>query len=170
MAGTRKLWFKVGDTIVYPGYGVGLVQDIRERQMGDTQRVFCVLLFKDSTGESKVLIPLDNIEEVGLRPLSTKRRVEEALAYLGEGEPEILPSWKDRFAQHGSMLASGDLMSVVRVLKALWILNNKKPLSFREKKMYQKALGLIVAEACEVKVTSRETMEQEILRRLSPTP
>jgi CarD family transcriptional regulator len=167
MGGRDRVWFSVGDTLVYPGYGVGVVQNIEERTIGEAPRLFCVLSFKETENESKVMIPMDNVHEVRLRPLSDSRRVQEALAFLSNGEPEIVPSWRDRFAMHGDMLAAGDLMSVVKVLKALYILNAKKPLSFREKKMYQKAMLLITSEVCEVLKSPRQQVEADILSRLS---
>lgn len=167
MGGRNKLWFSVGDTLVYPGYGVGVVQSIEERHLGGTARLFCVLSFKESENESKVMIPVDNVGEVRLRPLSGAKGVKEALDYLAEGTCEIIPSWRDRFALHGELLSKGDLMSVVRVLKALYALNAKKPLSFREKKMYQKAMLLISSEVCEVMKASRPQVETDILTRLA---
>lgn len=167
MGGKNKAWVSVGDTLVYPGYGVGVVQKIEERALGEVTRLFCVLSFKETENESTVMIPIDNVNEVRLRRLSDSRCVQEALSYLSNGKPEIVPSWRDRFAQHGDMLAAGDLMSVVRVLKALYIVNSKKPLSFREKKMYQKAMLLITSEVCEVLKAPRQQIEADILARLS---
>jgi len=168
LMGTKvKVWFSVGDILVYPGYGVGVVQNIEERTLGETSRLFCVLSFKETENESKVMIPIDNVHEVRLRRLSDTRCVQEALGYLSNGDPEIVPSWRERFAMHGDLLAAGDLMSVVRVLKALYIVNSKKPLSFREKKMYQKAMLLITSEVCEVLKAPRQEVEADILSRLA---
>lgn len=145
-----------------------MVQNIEERHLGGgAARLFCVLSFKESENESKVMIPVDNVGEVRLRPLSSAKGVKEALEYLAEGPCEIVPSWRDRFALHGELLSKGDLRSVVQVLKALYVLNAKKPLSFREKKMYQKAMLLITSEVCEVMKASRAQVETDILARLS---
>ncbi len=167
MVKVAKQWFQVGDTVVYPGYGVGVVREFQERLLNnELKRTYCVLSFSEAGNESTVMIPLDNVQGVGLRPLSKKAVVEEALAFLSNGAPEILPSWKDRFAAHGEMLSTGDLMSIARVLKALWLLNAKKPLSFREKKMYQKALLLMASEVGVVLARSRAEAEVQILDRL----
>ncbi len=170
MEKAKGLWFGIGDTLVYPGYGVGVVESIQERAVGEKTRTFCVLLFKGGESESKVMIPVDNVKEVRLRRPAKKDAVKKALDYLSNGEPEILPSWRDRFQSHGDKLAQGDLASVAEVLKALHVLNDKKPLSFREKKMYQKALLLLTAEACEVLGQSREDLEASVLDRLAGKP
>ena len=156
--------------MVYPGYGVGVVQEFQERTVNEVKRAYAVITFSEAGNESKVMIPLDNVEGVGLRPLSTKKLVTQALSYLSAGEPDIVVSWKDRFAANGEMLSSGDLMSIARVLKALSVLNAKKPLSFREKKMYQKALLLMTSEVALVLGRRREETEAEILKLLSKAP
>ena len=88
---------------------------------------------------------------------------------LSDGSLETPQGWKDRFAAHGTMMAQGDLLSVAQVLKALWILNRKKPLSFREKKMYQKALLLMSSEVALILDKTRETTEAQILQKLAKT-
>ncbi len=170
MAKASKLWFDIGDTLVYPGYGVGVVQELQERVINDAPHTYIVITFSEAGNESKVMIPLDNVQGVGLRALSSKKVVKEALDFLSGGQPEILLSWKDRFAAHGELLSSGDLMSIARVLKALWLLNVKKPLSFREKKMYQKALLLLASEVGVVLARTRVEAETQILERLSKAP
>ena len=167
MAKAQKLWFAVGDMVVYPGYGVGVVEGFQERVLNnEKKRTFCVLAFQEAGNESKVMIPLDNVEGVGLRPLSAGKRVKEAMEFLAKGQPDILPSWKDRFAAHGEMLSSGEILSVASVLKALFQLNARKPLSFREKKMYQKALLLLSSEVAVVLKKPRALAESDILGRL----
>jgi len=166
MAKKKGAWFKPGDKIVYPGYGVGTVRCFEDRNIGGEDRTFVVLDFNEAENVSVVRVPLDKVEDVGLRPISKPKEVKAAVALLKSGEPEILSSWKDRFADHGDKLAAGDLSSVATVLKALWILNGRKPLSFREKKMYQKTLLLLSSEFAEVQKKSREDAEREILALL----
>jgi CarD family transcriptional regulator len=167
MAKLTKPWPQIGDTLVYPGYGVGVVQGMQERTVNEQKRTYCVIAFSEAGNESKVMIPVDNIQGVGLRPLSSKKGVDQAMGYLSSGQPEILLSWKDRFTAHGELLSSGDLMSISRVLKALWLLNTKKPLSFREKKMYQKAILLLASEVGVVLSRPRAEAEVQILERLA---
>lgn len=174
MAVAQKLKFSVGDSIVYPGYGVGQVTELQERALSDGQKqTFLVLAFKETENESKVMVPLSNLQRMGLRAPSPRKVVKEALAYLGAGSSDIVASWKERFSQHSDLLRwdtenqrGGELADVVRVLKALYILNKKKPLSFREKKMYQKALLLTTSEVALVLGKSRDEMEAQVLKLL----
>ncbi len=170
MTGTQKMKFDVGDSIIYPGYGVGQVLELQERVLDNSAKTFLVLSFKEAENESKVMIPLANVQGVGLRPPSPRKEVKRSMDFLAEGAPDILPSWKDRFNAHSALLAQGGLFSVAQVLKALWILNRKKPLSFREKKMYQKALLLMSSEVALVLGRKREATELQILDLLSKVP
>ncbi|MEJ2367350.1 MAG: CarD family transcriptional regulator [Acidobacteriota bacterium] len=167
MADKKKLWFSVGDKVVYPGYGVGIVQDIKEQVINEQNRTLIVLSFEELGNASKVMIPMTNIGEVGLRKPATKKGVKESLDFLSSGEPDIPSSWKDRFAVHTSMVAEGDLLSLAKVLKALWVLNQKKPLSFREKKLYQKVLLLFCSEVSLVEEMDREKVEERCLKLLT---
>lgn len=160
-------WYHEKDRVVYPGYGVGTISGFESRAMGGVERTFVVISFDDAENVSIVRIPMDNVEGVGLRRISDPAQVKEAMDWVDSGEPEIIPSWKERFADHGKKLAEGKLLSVAQVLKALWILNNKKPLSFREKKMYQKALLLLTSEVAEAKSLPRTEAEKVILASLS---
>ena len=161
--------FAVGDSVVYPGYGVGRVIGTEERTFNDTSRTFLVISFKETENESKVMIPVSNVGDVGLRAPSLKKEAKKAMELLSDGSLETPQGWKDRFAAHGTMMAQGDLLSVAQVLKALWILNRKKPLSFREKKMYQKALLLMSSEVALILDKTRETTEAQILQKLAKT-
>lgn len=166
MTAPAKVKFSVGDAIVYPGYGVGEVLELQEREFSGTTQSFLVLSFKEAENISKVMVPVSNLAGVGLRAPSTKKEVKAVLTFLESGQPEIVGSWKDRFTAHGEMLKQGDLLSVTQVLKALYILNRKKPLSFREKKMYQKALVLVASESALVLGRPRDQVEAEILKLL----
>lgn len=160
----------MGDAIVYPGYGVGQVIDLQERVLSTGPQTFLVLSFREAENESKVMVPLSNLAGVGLRSPSPRKVVKQSLEYLGGGASDIVASWKDRFNNHSTMLAQGDILSVAQVLKTLYILNRKKPLSFREKKMYQKALLLMTSEAALVLGKRREETEAQVLDLLSKAP
>jgi CarD family transcriptional regulator len=159
-------WFLENGRVVYPGYGVGTVTGFETRSMNGEDRTFVILTFEDAENVSIVRIPVENVEGVGLRPVSSPEAVDQAMDFVDAGAPDIVPSWKERFALHGEMLSEGHLHSVARVLKALWILNNKKPLSFREKKMYQKALLLLASEVAEARSLPRQDAELVILDSL----
>lgn len=162
--------FSVGDRVVYPGYGVGEVSSIEEKNLGGRKQHFLVLAFTDTENVSRVMIPHTSIEEIGLRLPSSPKIVGHAFDFLKNGVPEAFTTWKDRFTAHTTMVAKGDLISIAKVLKALYVQNKRKPLSFREKKMYQRCILLMSSETALVKKLTREKMEAAMMAALDGNP
>ncbi len=158
--------FNVGEKVVYPGYGIGEVLKIEKTNLQGKVEIVLVVSFSDTENVSTVTIPETSVQSIGLRKPSSKITVGKALNFLKSGEPELFGTWKDRFAAHTNMVANGDLLSIAKVLKALHIQNKRKPLSFREKKLYQKCLLLISSEVAFVKGIDRQTIEKSIISTL----
>ncbi|NMB98687.1 MAG: hypothetical protein GYA35_00215, partial [Thermoanaerobaculaceae bacterium] len=133
--------FSVGEKIVYPGYGVGEIVKTEVREMNGNNQLFFIVSFSDSENVSTVMIPQTSFSEIRIRKPSSASTVKKALDFLKNGVPEEFPTWKDRFTAHSAMVQQGDLVSIAQVLKSLHIQNWKKPLSFREKKLYQKCFS-----------------------------
>ncbi|MFB3851110.1 MAG: CarD family transcriptional regulator [Acidobacteriota bacterium] len=154
--------FSVGEKIVYPGYGVGEIVKTEVREMNGNNQLFFIVSFSDSENVSTVMIPQTSFSEIRIRKPSSASTVKKALDFLKNGVPEEFPTWKDRFTAHSAMVQQGDLVSIAQVLKSLHIQNWKKPLSFREKKLYQKCFSLISSEVALVKNKPRNKIEEMI--------
>lgn len=154
--------FSIGDQIVYPGYGVGEIVKTEIRELNGSKQLFFIVSFSDLENVSTVMIPQTSITEIRIRKPSSASAVKKALDFLKKGIPEEYPTWKDRFAAHSAMVQQGDLFSLAKVLKSLHIQNEKKPLSFREKKLYQKCFSLISTEVALVKSKPRNKIEEMI--------
>src|SRR3970040_294072 len=129
----EPLMFKVGEKVVYPNHGVGLVEQVSVGAMnGRTEN--CYLLRIASSG-LKVMVPESNIKCVGLRRTVRSSEIVEIVAYLERGKCSNHHDWKFRFKQNSEKMRTGSLLSVAEVLKSLVVLSKGKPLSFREKKM-----------------------------------
>jgi RNA polymerase-interacting CarD/CdnL/TRCF family regulator len=154
--------FSVGDKIVYPGYGVGEIVKTEIREMNSGKQLFFIVSFSDSENVSTVMIPQTSMTEIRVRKPSSTSIVKKALDFLKSGIPEEYPTWKDRFTAHSAMVQQGDLFSIAQVLKSLHIQNWRKPLSFREKKLYQKCFSLISSEIALVRNKPRNKVEEMI--------
>ena len=152
--------FTVGDKVVYPSQGVSVVESITDEELAGTT-MSCYTLRLLST-ESKVVVPVVNSERVGLRPLSDKPMVEQALKRLRSGETEGADDWKDRYRANLDRIKTGDLDEIVDVLRCLADVAGRKTLSFRERKMYDHARQLLVVEVAEVDGREIPEVEQEI--------
>jgi CarD family transcriptional regulator len=93
-----------------------------------------------------VLVPMSNAANIGLRRVTKDREISRVLSYLSNGWCEIKADWKVRFKENSDRMQTGDLLQAAEVLKGLLQLHLDKPLSFREKKMLERARHMLVSE------------------------
>ncbi len=139
---------KAGDKVIYPNQGIGIVEKIQEENyFGESFRIFHVRIVANDT---LVLVPCANAQEIGIRKPISEGAVEKIFKLMSNGVVEVTMNWKGRYKEHVNLMKSGQMLDMVVVLKSLYYLNMIKPLSFREKKMMEKAKDLIVIEISEV--------------------
>jgi CarD family transcriptional regulator len=136
--------FQVGDKVVYPNHGIGIVDQIATRTNGFQVERFYMLTIKASS--LKVMVPCGNVLTVGLRRVVQQQEVDSIYAFLGDDNLSSNADWKERYREHCEKMKAGSLMEVAEVLKSLLVLNKKKALGFREQKMLEKARYLLVNE------------------------
>jgi CarD family transcriptional regulator len=93
-----------------------------------------------------VLVPFSNAANIGLRRVTKDREISRILSFLSNGSCGINPDWKVRFKENTDKMQSGDLLRAAEVFKTLLQLHVDKPLSFREKKMLDRARHMLVSE------------------------
>jgi CarD family transcriptional regulator len=135
--------FQIGEKVVYPNQGVGTIENISTRSFGAALEKFYLLRFACSM---TVLVPLSNAANIGLRRVTKHREISRILSYLAIGWCSFHPDWKLRFKENSDKMQSGDLLKVAEVFKGLLQLHIDKPLSFREKKMLDRARYMLVSE------------------------
>jgi CarD family transcriptional regulator len=136
--------FHIGDKVVYPNHGVGVIEQISSRSIGATIEKFYLLHIKASS--LRVMVPCGNAVSVGLRRVVRNGEIQKILDLLSVGESNGNGDWKDRFKENSERMRTGSLLEVAGVLKSLIALHQQKPLSFREKKMLERARYLLVSE------------------------
>jgi len=157
--------FKLGEKVVYPNHGVGLIEQISFGYVnGKSERFY---MCKIVASGLKVMVPQSNIDMVGLRPVIRSNQAEAVLSYLERGRSDSHHDWKHRFKENSDKMRTGSLMEVAAVLKGLVALSRTKPLSFREKKMLDRAKHLLVSELATVRNTSEQAVEVNIARALA---
>ena len=152
-----EIGFRVGDKVVYPNHGIGIIEQISSRTNGGGVEKFYLLNIKASS--LKVEIPFRNINAVGLRRVIKNGEVQKIMDFLVDGKCENHTDWKFRFKENSEKMRSGSLLDVAGVLKGLLILNQTKPLSFREKKMLERARYLLVSELALAKNSEENEVE-----------
>ena len=136
--------FEIGDKVVYPNHGVGVIEQISSRTIGQTVEKFYLLKIQSSS--LKVMVPFHNVNTVGLRRVVKNGEIQKIVDFLTDGECDNNADWKYRFKENSERMRTGSLLEVAAVLKGLLMLNQSKPLSFREKKMLERARYLLVSE------------------------
>ncbi len=157
--------FRVGDKVVYPNQGVGVVEQISSRNLTGAPEIFYML--KLESNGLRVMVPMTNVSVIGLRHVAKGREVSTVLEYLHTAPAGPRADWKGRFKQNHDRMRNGSLLQVAEVFKALAALSQQKPLSFREKKMFDRAWQLLVDEISAAREISREAAEAELAKSLS---
>lgn len=157
--------FHIGDKVVYPNHGVGIVEQISSRTIGSMVEKFYMLHIKSSN--LKVTVPFHNVEAVGLRRVIRSADITQILEILTDGKCESHTDWKFRFKENSEKMRTGSLLEVAAVLKSLLVLNQTKSLSFREKKMLERARYLLVSEMAMAKNVEENEVEGLLTRALA---
>ena len=160
-----ELNFHIGDKVVYPNHGVGIIEQISSRTIGAMVEKFYLLKIKSSS--LKVMVPFHNVTTVGLRRVVRNGEVQRILEYLTDGECINNTDWKYRFKENSEKMRTGSLLEVAAVLKSLLVLGQTKPLSFREKKMLERARYLLVSELAMAKNLEEVEVEDMLTKALS---
>jgi len=136
--------FQVGEKVVYPNQGVGTIENISSRAFaGNFERYYLLRLnFTSLT----VMVPFSHVQEIGLRKVTRNGEMARVLDFLSDGRCRRYHDWKDRFKENSDKMRQGSLLCVAEVLKGLLILQAQKTLSFREKKMLDRARHMLITE------------------------
>jgi CarD family transcriptional regulator len=136
--------FQIGEKVVYPNQGVGTIENISTRSFGTAFERFYLLRF--GCNSMTVLVPFSNAANIGLRRVTKDREIARVLSYLSHGNCASSSDWKVRFKENTEKMQSGDLLRAAEVFKGLVQIHVDKPLSFREKKMLDRARHMLVSE------------------------
>ncbi len=157
--------FKIGDKVVYPNHGLGVIEQIEKRATGDRMEEFLTL--RIVANDSTVMVPRSNTANVGLRRVVTRKEVEEVFDVLKDTKITLYDDWKGRFQENSDKMRTGSITEVARVFKSLSHLALQKNLSYRERRMLDKAKYLIVSEIAEVERMPVDQVEAKIDRAVA---
>jgi len=141
--------FQIGEKVVYPNYGVGTIENISTRVSGTRPERFYLLRL--TVNNMTVMVPCSHAGDVGLRKVTKTSELAKMLCFLAGGACRSNRDWKDRFKENSEKMQHGSILEIAEVLKGLLIQQQLKPLSFREKKMLDRARQMLITEVCTVK-------------------
>jgi len=152
--------YSVGDKIVYPMHGAGVIESIEEKEiLGSIHRYYIVRM---PVGNMKVMIPTDNCEDIGIRDIIDKSEAEQVLDILKAPCVDATCNWNKRYRENMTKIKSGDIFSVADVVRTLMLRDKQKGLSTGEKKMLNSARQILVSELVLVKGVKPSEIEYTI--------
>jgi CarD family transcriptional regulator len=154
------LQFKIGDKVVYPNHGLGIIEQIEKRSVGDRLEEF--LRLRIVGNDSTVMVPRGNTANVGLRPIVSRKEIESVFDVLKDTRIKVFDDWKGRFQENSDKMRTGSITEVAMVFKSLTHLSLQKNLSYRERRMLDRARYLIVSEIAEVEKMKTEDVEIKV--------
>ncbi len=157
--------FQIGEKVVYPNHGVGTIENISSRSFGAQQEHFYLLRL--SPTRMTIMVPFSHVGHVGLRKVTKCSEINRVFAYLAAGRPCCAHDWKDRFKENSTKMTGGSLLDIAQVFKALLIIQLAKPLSFREKRMLERARSMLILETSIAKSVSESDAVALIGRALT---
>ena len=153
--------FKVGEKVVYPAHGVGVIEEVESRKHSGSEIQFYTLRIIDT--DMKIMIPTAKADAVGLRRVIGKDMVSKVYKVLREKRVRVdQATWNRRYREYTEKIKTGAVLEIAAVLRDLFMLKGDKELSFGERKMLDTARNLLVKELAIAKAHSEEKIMDEL--------
>ncbi len=153
--------FDIGDMAVYPAHGVGKIEAIETREVGDLEQSFYVIRIIDNN--MVIMIPTNSSDHVGLRSIIKSDEVDGIYSILQQKDVVIATKpWNQRYREYMEKIKSGSVYEIAEVLRDLYILKEDKALSFGERKMMDTAQGLLIKEISIADQINENMVEERI--------
>lgn len=137
--------YNIGDKVVYPMHGAGIIVGIEEKKILDKVRKYYIL--KLPINDMEVMVPFDNVDESGVRDIMTKQDMDEVLKILEEDEVLDMPkNWSRRYQFNMDRIKTGDVEEIAKVVRTLEKVDTEKSLSTGERKLLRNAKQIILSE------------------------
>ncbi|MEN6414655.1 MAG: CarD family transcriptional regulator [Veillonellales bacterium] len=159
----------VGDKVVYPMHGAGVIEAIEEHEVLGQRQLYYILTMP--YGGMRVMIPLKNVDNVGLREVIGPPEVEKVAGILQAAASPVNTSWNRRFNLNLSKIKSGSIYEVAEVVRNLMLQDQAKKLSTGERRLLDTARQILVSElvlACGKDVNSVEEWLSGLIQGSTP--
>ena len=139
-----SLLYKVGEKIVYPMHGAGIITSFEEKEVLGSMQKYYVL--EISGIDATHLVPVATADAIGVRPVIKKEAVDEIYKLLSNYTEEDTSNWNKRYRENLRKMKTGVLEEVAKVVSSLSVRETEKPLSTSEKKMLNNATNILESE------------------------
>lgn len=141
--GGRQM-FQIGDKVVYPMHGAGVIEAIEEKEVLGERQLYYVMRLP--VGDMKMLIPVAGVEESGLRRIAEEAELQEVFEILGDNSEKVQVNWNKRYRANLEKLKTGNLQAVAEVVRSLSARHQAKGLSSGERRMLENARQILLSE------------------------
>lgn len=152
--------FNIGDKVVYPMHGAGIIEGIEEKEILGEKRKYYIMQMP--IGDMKVMIPVDNVEEIGIREIIDREDLERVIDILKGDSTKMSQNWNRRYRANMEKIKSGDIFEIASVVRNLMLRDAEKSLSTGERKMLNSAKQMLISEIVLVSDFNQEEAERII--------
>ena len=153
--------FNIGDKVVYPMHGAGIIESIEEKEiLGEKRKYF---IMRMPIGDMKVMVPVDNVEDVGVREIISKEDMDKVISILKGSMSSMPQNWNRRYRINMDKIKSGDIFEIAAVVRNLLMMDMEKGLSTGEKKMLGSAKQMLFSEMVLVRDQEVEEIEKLVV-------
>lgn len=156
--------FKIGDKIVYPMHGAGIITEVQNKEVLGVKKDYYIL--KMPMGEMKISIPVDKINDMGIRFVAKEETINSLRDILKNSAVKFPSNWNKRYKENLEKLRTGDIKETAVVYKGLYELDSKKGLSMIEKKVLNTSRKMLISEiasSMDIKPSKAESMVNELI-------
>lgn len=155
----EKLDFTAGDFVVYPAHGVGYVEGVETQIIAGMEITLYTISFEKD--RMRLKLPVSKVKASGLRKLSSKDRLKDALSTL-QGRSQVRRiMWSRRAQEYEAKINSGDPVAIAEVLRDLKKADDQGEQSYSERQIYQAALERLAREVAAIeKIDEKKAAEK----------
>ncbi|MBQ8002860.1 MAG: CarD family transcriptional regulator [Clostridia bacterium] len=152
--------YSIGDSIVYPLHGAGIIEAIEEREVSGLMHRYYAM--RIPLGDMKVLIPIDGAEKIGVRDVINADEADKVIEEFRGVEIDANLNWNKRYRENMTRIKSGNIYEVASVVKSLMMRDKEKGLSTGERKMLANAKQILISEIVMSKQTTYAVVDQQL--------
>lgn len=161
---TNKMMFNVGDKIVYPMHGAGIIEAIEEKSVCNEKQSYYIIKMP---GEVKVMVPTAKAEDIGVRNIIDSETAGKVINILEQESTEMSVKWNKRYRDNVEKMKSGDIYEVADIVRNLSFKQKDKGLSTTEKKMLLNAKQILVSELVLAESKDKEEIEELVESKIN---
>lgn len=136
--------FNIGDKILYPIHGAGVIESIEEREVLGKKNKYYIM--RIPLNGMQLMIPIDNIEALGIRGIIDKKGADKVLEIISEVPTEMNKVWTKRYRENESKIKAGNIFEIADIVRNLIVLDRLKKLSTGEKRILANAKDILISE------------------------